>query len=127
MNEEFTETQKAALESIKKSGGYDKRYFTQEIQEVPDKNFEGTVQEVIEYLDSLKEKYSDYRDLRIEHIGEYEDTIYVLKGEILESDEQYDNRMKTVIRQKLLKEEKLKKIRDKKLAELERLKAKYDR
>jgi hypothetical protein len=76
------------------------------------------VDELIETLLSYKRDYPEYENLRINRQEEYGDTIHVLLGDRLETDEEYEWRLATEVR---IKEEQ--QARERK--EYERLKSKF--
>lgn len=78
---------------------------------------------IVEIFQILKKKFSDYENLRIEGIGEsYFDPSFYVVGDRLESDKEYDKRIKRLEKEKNETEKREAKHKDYIISEAKKLK-----
>lgn len=106
-----------------------KRIKTEELMSFDIDQFNGSLDRLIEWLESLEDEFNEYSNLRIDSYRFYDEVEIRLVGERLETDEEFEKRKKRAEKAKETREKRRKKEEEKREKEerkqLERLLKKY--
>jgi hypothetical protein len=87
--------------------------------------FDGTLDEIISFLEDLKHSYLEYKDLHILETGDCDSCSFSLYGSRLETDKEFEDRLKMAAKITESQEKAKAKLKTEELQVLEKLAKKY--